>query len=501
MSYFLGIDLGTSSLKTMLIDECGDECETASESLQISSPHQGWSEQDPEQWWNACVRTIRKVLSKTGVSPDEIKALSFSGQMHGLVMLDREGKLIRPAILHNDARSGGEVRKMQRELGKERIQEWMMNPVYSGFLLVSLLWVRDHEPENFSRLDKVMLPKDYLKFKLCGEVTSDYSDASATLAYDIKGWEWSRTVLDYFGLRESIFPPCYGTHEAIGHVSRQAADETGVSSKTLVVSGGGDQIMQGIGNGVIHPGDSSVNIGTAGQVSFRSDRPILNPELSTNTFCGYQKGSWITMGAIMNAGVCLKWWDHLFGNVNYRELDEMVTGIAPGSRGIIFLPYLNGERTPHMNPDISGGFVGLNLSTGRAEMTRSVMEGVTYALYQCTEICRTLGLPVSGAIVASGGGARSIPWRHIIADVFGTAVKVSTTEEQACLGAAIAAGTGAGVYKSIDEGVGQLVHYQDDLIVPNMDNHKIYQEYYRLFKDFYKESKKQINQLTLLGRS
>lgn len=227
------------------------------------------------------------------------------------------------------------------------------------------------------------------------------------------------------------FPPCYGTAEAVGHVCRKAADETGLSLKTLVVSGGGDQIMQGIGNGVIHPGDASVNIGTAGQVSFQSDRPILNPDLSTNTCCGYQKGYWVAMGAIMNAGVCLKWWNHLLGSMYYGEIDKMVEGVAPGSKGIIFLPYLNGERTPHMNPDISGGFVGLNLSTGKAEMTRAVMEGVTYALYQSAEICKMLGLSANGALIASGGGARSIPWRHMIADIFGVAVKVSTTEEQA----------------------------------------------------------------------
>lgn len=500
MAYLLGIDLGTSSLKSMLIDEKGTSFVTSQKEYDISSPHQGWSEQDPELWWDACSSTIRSLLDKTGADPDEIKALSFSGQMHGLVMLDENYKVIRPAILHNDARSGEEVRKIKEELGERRVREWMMNPVYSGFLLVSLLWVRDREPENFARVRHVMLPKDYLKFRLSGEVTSDYSDASATLAFDVKSVRWNEDTIRHFGLPEEIFPPCFGTAEAVGHVCAAAAKETGLSEKTLVVSGGGDQVMQGIGNGVVSPGGSSANVGTAGQVSFQSDRPIENPALSTNTFLGYRKDRWITMGAIMNAGVCLKWCNRLLNQSGYKEINEAVSRVKPGSGGVIFLPYLNGERTPHLNPDISGAFVGVNLSTGRAEITRSVMEGVTYALNQCIEICGDLGLHTKDYIVASGGGARSDPWRHIMADVFDLPVRVGATEEQACLGAAIAAGVGAGIFGDIEEGCRALVRYQDFTVLPDQERHRIYEEYYQLYKDIYKAGGGELNRLTLLGR-
>ena len=499
MAYLMGIDLGTSSLKTMIIREDGQVVCVSAQNYQFASPFSGYAEHDPAEWWDACVSTIRKDLADSGVDPAEIRGVSFSGQMHGLVMLDKDKNVIRPAILHCDARSGEEVVRIRERLGA-RQGELMMNPVYSGFLFVSLLWVKAHEPENFSRIRYVCLPKDYLKFRLTGEITSEYSDASATLAFDVKNVCWSEEILSEFGISPALFPPLYNTADAVGTVSAAAAAETGLSEKTLVIAGGGDQVMQGIGNGVTRAGGASVNIGTSGQVSFQSDTPIFNPALSTNTFCGYRKGRWITMGAIMNAGLCLKWVNRLLGQTDYRALNEAVSRVVPGSGGVVFLPYLNGERTPHLNPDLSGEFVGVNLGTGPAELTRAVMEGVAYALNQCIELCGDLGLRADGFMVASGGGARSAPWLQIQADIFNYPLKVAETEEQACLGACIAAGAGAGIYRDIDEGCAKIVKYKDFTVFPDAKAHRIYEEYYQLFKEIYVSGHRELNKVTLLGR-
>jgi xylulokinase len=500
MAYLMGIDLGTSSLKTMLMDEDGRILAVCAKDYQFAAPRQGWAEHDPEEWWAACVETVQGVLRSSGVNPEDVAGVSFSGQMHGLVMLDSDGESIRPSILHCDARSAQQVQAIRQSLGEDRVRKLMMNPVYSGFLLVSLLWVREHEPDKFQRIRHVMLPKDYLKWKLTGSVTTDRSDASATLAFDVAAGEWSQEILKHFDLNADLFPPVYNTDEAVGTLSPAAARETGLSTRTVVVAGGGDQVMQGIGNGVTKVNGVSANIGTSGQVSFQSDTPILNPALSTNTFCGYKMGRWITMGAIMNAGLCLKWCNQLLNQRDYKALNEAVSQVPPGSRGVVFLPYLNGERTPHLNPDLSGAFVGVNLSTGAAELSRSVMEGVAFALNQCIELCGELGLHPEGEIVASGGGARSEPWLQIQADIFNRPLKVAQVQEQACLGACIAAGVGAGVYKDIDEGCARTVRYQPRVIVPNEGAHKVYEEYYQLFKDAYTSGSEVLHRVTLLGR-
>ena len=499
MAYLMGIDLGTSSLKTIIIDEAGNVKALSARPYQFASPHGGYAEHDPREWWQACCETVKEALAALGAPASEVKGVSFSGQMHGAVLLDKDYQVIRPAILHCDARSSAQVEKIKDALGMERVRELVMNPVYTGFLLPSLMWVRDNEPENYEKVKYAVLPKDYLKFRMTGEVSSDYSDASATLAFDIKQICWSEEILKAVDIPMDIFPKCYGTAEATGHVCRAAAAETGLSEKTVVVAGGGDQVMQGIGNGTVREGDASSNIGTSGQVSFQSSVPIMNPALSTNTFCGYKKGRWITMGAIMNAGLSLKWFNSLFETADYNQINEQVAKVKPGSGGVIFLPYLNGERTPHVNPNLSGMFMGVNLNTGRPEMTRAVMEGVAFALYQCIEVCGKLGLRADN-MIASGGGARSGPWLQIQADIFDIPLQVADTEEQAGLGSAIAAGVGAGIYRDIEEGCSRAVRYQDFTVYPDPARHKVYEEYYQLYKDTYEASREVLQQVTLMGR-
>ncbi|MDD3140321.1 MAG: xylulokinase [Lachnospiraceae bacterium] len=500
MAYLMGVDLGTSSLKTIIIEESGEVKAICVRDYQFLSPINGYAEHNPEEWWQACCATIQEALKKSGIKAEDIKGISFSGQMHGAVMLDKNYQIVRPAILHCDARSSDQVEFIKQSFGEQKIKELVMNPIYTGFLLPSLLWVRDHEPINYERIRYVCLPKDYLKFKMTGEMSSDFSDASATLAFDIRNNCWSKEILNKLDIAMELFPYCYNTDQAAGTVSLEASKATMLSTTTIVVAGGGDQVMQGIGNGITQVGGASVNIGTSGQVSFQSDRAILNPKLSTNTFCGYQKGRWITMGAIMNAGLSLKWCNELLQQNDYKMINEIVEQVKPGSGGVVFLPYLNGERTPHLNPNISGEFVGLNLNTGRAELTRAVMEGVAYALMQCIEVCGDLGLKAE-SLVASGGGARSLPWLQMQADIYNIPLKVAKTQEQAGLGAAIAAGVGSGVYRNIQEGCQTVVKYQDMVMMPNQKNHETYQAYYQLYKDIYIASKDVLQRVTLAGRN
>ena len=499
MALLMGIDLGTSGLKTIVIDETGEVKALSSRSYTFDSPRGGFAEHHPDAWWQACAETVSEALAKCGGCADNIAGVSFSGQMHGLVTLDSEYRPVRPAILHCDARSGKQVEDLRRMLGTDGIRSLMMNPVYTGFLLPSLLWVRENEPENFEKIRHVCLPKDYLKMKMTGELSSDYSDASATLAFDIKNDTWSEEILRRVQISASLFPNCYETTQEAGRVCTDAAKRTGLKAGTIVAAGGGDQVMQGIGNGMVHAGDATVNIGSSGQVSFQIDRPVLNPDLNTNMFCGYKKGRWILFGATMTAGWSFEWWHRNSGNVDYAQLDHEVAQTPPGSGGIIFLPYLNGERTPHVDPNLSGALMGLNIGTTRAHMTRAVMEGVAYSLMQCIEICGVLGFHAEW-LVASGGAARSKPWLQLQADVYNTPLRVSETEEQAGLGAAIAAGVGSGVFDNLEEGCRAAVHYRSEIVLPDSKRHDIYRQYYALYKDAHHAGRDVLDRLSALGR-
>ena len=499
MVYLMGIDLGTSSLKVVIIDYLGNIKAFSARQYNFDSPYNGYAEQRPEVWWDACCQSIQEALYKNGLSANEIKSVSFSGQMHGLVLLDKDKQVIRPAILHCDSRSEKQVKHINEIFGLDLVKELIMNPVYTGFLLPSLLWVRDNEPENYKKVGYVCLPKDYLRLKLTDEIASDYSDASATLAFDIKNTCWSKKILEKVNLPIEIFPNCYDTVSVVGTVTEKAATETGLQVGTAVICGGGDQVMQGIGNGATSLDIATVNIGTSGQVCFQSDSPIINSKLNTNLFCGYKKGRWIIMGATMSAGLSLHLYKSLFKEFDYDDINEKVKCSRPGSGGLIYLPYLNGERTPHVNPNISGMLMGLNIRTNTSQIARAIMEGVSYSLMQCIEVCSELGLSPK-YLVASGGGARSTPWLQIQADIYNLPLRVTTTEEQAGVGAVIAAGVGIGVFHDIEEGCQAIVKYAEDIVVPNKENHKIYEEYYQLYKDTYNACSNVLERVTELGR-
>ena len=500
MSYLMGIDLGTSSLKVLIMNELGDVKALSVRAYQFETPRPGFAEQDTAVWWEACCLCIKSALLQLGANPAEVKGVSFSGQMHGLVMLDSDLRVIRPSILHCDSRSGVQIEEINSLLGKGFILENVLNPIYTGFLLPSLMWVRENEPDNFEKVRHVLLPKDYIRFMLTGELSSDYSDASATLAFDIEKGCWSSEIIGRMNLDMSIFPICHDTVDVVGYITPSASRATGLNVKTLVIAGGGDQVMQCIGNGASGTSTATVNIGTSGQVCFQSDRVIKNPLLSTNTFCGYKVGRWITMGATMSAGLSLKWFSNLFGKADYQEADREIEKIVPGSEGLIFLPYLNGERTPHINPNLSASFIGLNLRTSKRHMTRAVMEGVAYSLKQCMEECGYLGLSVD-SLVASGGGAQSGTWLQIQADIYNKPLRVAAVDEQASIGAAIAAGVGSGIYKNIDQACGQVVKYKDRIYLPQQESQQIYSEYYELFKETYQASRVVLEKITKMGRN
>lgn len=497
MNLLMGIDLGTSGLKTIIVEEKGKVLAEEKCSYSFDSPKPGYAEQDPDVWWHACKSTVTKLMNFC--RSEDISGLGFSGQMHGLVMLDVNYQSVRPAILHCDTRSTKQVEELQSIFGTEEIRNLMMNAVYTGFLLPSLLWVKENEPQTYEKIRYVCLPKDYLKLKITGELSTDYSDASGTLAFDIKNLCWSEEILDRLSLEIEIFPQCYKSTDRMGSVSLEAAKITGLSAGTPVMAGGGDQVMQGIGNGMINVGDATVNIGSSGQVSFQVDRPVFNSNLSTNTFCSYQKDRWLLLGATMTAGLSLKWWHQIIGDVDYRQMDREVAAIQPGSSGILFLPYLNGERTPHVDPNLSGMFLGINIGASQANMTRAVMEGVAYSLMQAIEVCGELGFSAT-SFVASGGGARSQPWLQLQADIYNVPIRVATSEEQAGLGAAIVAGVGAGIYSDLGEGCLAAVRYREDLIYPDTTNHQIYLEYYELYKEIYSSNKLLLNKITMMGR-
>lgn len=499
MKYLLGIDLGTSSLKSLLIDYTGTVIAIESKDYQFDSPHPGYAEQDPEVWWKACVETVRIVLHKSGIPASEISGVSFSGQMHGLVALDKDYQIVRPAILHADARSSNEVNQLKTLFDHQDIERLMMNPIYTGFLLVSLLWVRNNEPDIYEKIRHVCLPKDYIRFRMSGVFSSEFADASATLAFDVRNRIWSDEILNRVGVPADWFPKCYETIQPVGKVSHAASEETGLSTDTIVVSGGGDQVMQSIGNGMIADGDATVNIGSSGQVSFQVGKPILNRALNTNMFCAYDFDRWILFGATMSAGLSLKWWNQIIGKKPYEQLNQEIATVKPGSGGVIFLPYLNGERTPHLNPNISSMFIGVNSNTTTASMTRAVMEGVAFSLKQCLDICTELGFKPK-VLVASGGGAKSRQWLQIQSDIYGLPLKVSETEEQASLGAAIVAGVGSNVYSNLASGCSAVIRYKDEIVTPTQANSCVYEEYYGLYKETYLASMNVLEKITLAGR-
>lgn len=485
MRYLLGIDIGTSSAKSLIIGEDGTPVGTAQRSYDIIKEKEQYAEQDMEQLWQAAADTVSELVSRYPEASRNIAGIGFSGQMHGLVMVDRNGRPVRPAIIWADQRSQASINEIHRTIPAEEYQSVSLNALSTGFLVSSLVWVRDHEPENYRRAVKVMLPKDYIRFRMTGEFGTDHSDASSTAIFDTVHENWAWDLIDRLGLDRSLFVESHGSVDPAGAVTRACAERTGLLEGIPVVYGGGDTIVQAVGNGLASPGTLISNIGTASQLLLVTDQALHDPAYRTNTFCYAEENKWLLMGANISGGIALKWFrNSMIPEASYEDLTSEALTAAPGSDGILFLPYLSGERTPWNDPQAKGIFWGLDLRTTRADMIRAVMEGIIYSQRASLEIFRGMGIEYTD-VIASGGGARGTLFRQLMADMFDSEVRTSLVKEQGCTGAAMLAGIGAGVYHDIQEASRRVVHFSDEVTEPISQNVTYYADRYQLFCQLY----------------
>jgi xylulokinase len=509
MSAFLGIDIGTSGTKTLAIDETGKILASATAEYPCHAPKPLWSEQDPEDWWNATVATVRAVVKKAKLKPADVRGIGLSGQMHGSVFLDKNNKVIRRAILWNDQRTAAECEEIEsRAGGRKKLIKLVANPALTGFTAPKILWLRNHEPKNFDKLKKVLLPKDEIRRRLTGEFATEVSDASGMLLLDVAKRRWSKPLLDKLELDESLLATCYESEDVTGKLSRETADLLGLSTDCIVVGGAGDCAAGAVGNGIVLPGVLSTSIGTSGVMFVHSDDMKMDPAGRIHTFCHAVRGKWHMMGVTLSAGGSLQWFrnalcqtDKLAADKKKTEFYDLLNSeagkVAAGSQGLFFLPYLSGERTPHADPNARGCFIGLTLSHGRGHLTRSILEGVTYSLRDSLEIIRGLGVPVK-QIRASGGGSRSQLWRQIQADVFGQNVVTINSEEGPAFGVALLAAVGAGAYKSIQEACSATIRVVHEL-PPQKDAAKVYDRAFPEYQQLYQSLKGDFQRIATLG--
>ncbi len=494
MEYTMGIDVGTSSVKAALLERSGRLAGAVSKKYEIFIPTLGWAEQDPEEWWEAAKSAVAEVLRVCGVSGGQVKGIGFSGQMHGLVALDKDEKPVCPAIIWMDQRSGKESAELQKIVEENGLGGTLMNRPIPGSLICSLLWLKRHEPALFEEIRWAMLPKDYLRYRLCGEIFTDETDASASLAFSVAERRWCGELRDKLGIDPAIFPSVGKPWDVCGKVSSLAAAETGLLQGTPLAAGGADSAMQLVGNGVIFPGSYACNIGTGAQILTVTDRPMYDEALRSQTFCHAAESSWYLQCGTLNGGSALNWLkgQALQNQADFETFLKSAASVPAGSEGLIFLPYLAGERNPYLNPDAKGIFFGLAMKHGQGHLIRAVMEGVAYNLYECMEIMKGLGLPVS-RLIASGGGAKGQLWRQILADMFGVPVYTTETTEEACTGAAMMAAVGLGWYKDTAQAVEETVKLAEQATVPVPDHTALYEENRWRFRGLYEGTKGLLN--------
>ena len=460
-TYLLGIDVGTTGSKALLVDAYGVVKTSATTEYPMVTPQPLWAEQNPNDWWAATITSIHQVLAKSGVQPDQVIGIGLTGQMHGLVLLDAQGEVLRPCIMWNDQRTAPQCAAITRQVGAENVLQLTGNPILPGFTAPKIAWVREHEPDVYARAAKVLLPKDYARYRLTGTFFSEVSDASGTSLFDVGRRAWSEDMLRALDVPREWLPEVTESLVVSARVSAEAARQTGLLEGTPVVGGGGDQAAQAVGTGIIAEGLVSATLGTSGVVFAASDTYRVEPEGKLHAFCHAVPGMWHLMGVMLSAAGSFRWYRDALGDSErmqaeetgrdaYDLLTEAAAEIPPGCEGLLFLPYLTGERTPYPDPNARGVFFGLTLRHGKAHMTRAVLEGVTYGLRDSLELMRALGLSIQ-QVRASGGGARSSLWRHMLADVFDTQIVTVKVTEGAAYGAALLAGVGAGVYTDVGE--------------------------------------------------
>ncbi len=488
--YFLGIDVGTGGTRALVIDTSGRIVSSATdEHVPFASPRTGWAEQDPRDWWRAAGGAVRAALGRAGLSGDDITAIGFSGQMHGSVLLDANGEVIRPALIWCDQRTDAQCRAITEEVGAARLIELTCNPALTGFTLPKLLWVREHEPDAWQRVASVLLPKDYVRYRLTGDRATDVADASGTLLFDVAARKWSAAMLDAMDLSAKLLPRAYESPEVTGCVSEDGATATGLRPGTPVVAGGGDQAAGAVGMGIVRPGAVSATIGTSGVVFAATDRPALDPGGRVHTFCHAVPGRWHIMGVTQGAGLSLRWFRDRFGAGQddgrdpYERLTEEAAAVPAGADGVLWAPYLMGERTPHLDPHARASLVGLAASHTRGHVVRAILEGVTFSLKDSFSIFEEMNVPVGG-VRLGGGGARSTLWRQIQADVYGYPVEIVEAEEGAAYGAALLAGVGGGAWKTVDAACDAVVRVAVT-VAPQPADQRILAARYDAFRKLY----------------
>jgi len=492
---YLGIDVGTGGTRALVMDAQGQVVASASaEHQHFASPRPGWAEQDPRDWWHACGAAVRKALQTSGIRPESIACVGFSGQMHGAVLLDAADEVVRPALIWCDQRSEAQCAELENIFGRDTLIKLTCNPPLTNFTLTKFLWVRENEPQNWARVKHVMLPKDYVRFRLTGERAIDMADASGTLLLDVANRRWSKEVLSKTGIDEKLLPALFESPEVCGKVSEAGAEATGLLAGTPVVAGAGDQAAGAVGMGIARVGAVSATIGTSGVVFASTDRPAMDPAGRLHTFCHAIPGRWHVMGVTQAAGLSLRWYRDNFGAASpgvqekdgrdpYDVFAEEAASAPPGSEGAIWAPYLMGERTPHLDPNARGALVGLTASHTRAHVIRAILEGVAFSLKDTFTIFEEMKVPVK-AIRLGGGGARSALWRQIQADVYGHEVEIVSAEEGAAYGAAILAGTGVKEWSSVEQACDAIVRVAKR-VVPNQKDSAAMQQTYRTYRKVY----------------
>ncbi|MEA4906251.1 MAG: xylulokinase [Anaerolineaceae bacterium] len=458
-TYFLGIDVSTTATKALLVDECGEVVETAASEYPFETPRPLWSEQDPGLWWDGAVKSIRAVLEKTGVNGDAIAGLGLTGQMHGLVLMDAAGRVLRPAILWNDQRTGAQCDEIRARIGKQRFIQITGNDALTGFTAPKVLWVRENEPQVYAQARHILLPKDYVRYHLTGEYAMDKADGAGTVLMDLRTRQWSSEVLSALEIPSEWLPPLYEGTQVTGRISPQAAEATGLRAGTPVAAGGGDQAAQAVGVGAVQEGIVALTLGTSGVVFATTNGPFIEPEGRLHAFCHAVPQRWHLMGVMLSAAGSLRWYRDTFApGMAFDDLLAEAVDVPPGCDGLIFLPYLTGERTPYPDPLARGAFVGATVRHARPYFTRAVLEGVAFGLRDSFDLMKQAGLSEIRQVRVSGGGARSLLWRQILADVFQAELVTVNTTEGAAYGAGLLAGVAAGAWDSVDAACQQAVH-------------------------------------------
>ena len=495
MKYFLGIDSSTTATKALLVEESGRVAGVASSNYTFETPYPLWTEQSPHLWWDGCIQSIRKVLAETGISPADILGIGLTGQMHGLVLLDEAGEVLRPSILWNDQRTGGQCDQIRARLGKERLIQITGNDALTGFTAPKILWVAENEPEIFARTRHILLPKDYVRYKLTGEFAMDCADGAGTLLLDLKSRNWSSEMLQALNIPAEWMPPIFEGPQVTGAVHAEAASLTGLVPGTPVIAGGGDQAAQAVGVGAVRPGIIALTLGTSGVVFATTESPLVEPEGRLHAFCHSVPGRWHFMGVMLSAAGSLQWYrDTLAPGLSFDELVREAENVPAGSEGLLFLPYLTGERTPHPDPLARAGWIGLTVRHSRGHLTRSVLEGVAFGIKDIFTLIQGAGLGSIEQVRISGGGAKSALWRQVMADILGVELVTVNTAEGAAFGAALLAGVGIGSYPSVPSICESVIQITGE--TKPGKNSSIYGKMYPLYTNLYPTLKEEFHQLS-----